>query len=256
MDKNYGFVQYKIFEPFKNLMAFTTTKQTLIDENPIFTGNSPEIFRNNRKQLAAQLGIKTNQLVFPRQTHSNCVAGISNIPGNELKDIDALVTNQPGICLCVQTADCVPILLFDPEKKVVALVHAGWRGTVNKIIEVAIQKMVSVYHSFPGNIFAAIGPSISPEIYEVGYEVVQAAKKSIPNVEKTLYKNSSGKFHFDLWEANRQVLIESGVLSKNIQDLGECSFQKNDKYFSARKEGIGTGRMVSGIMILKWSSPS
>ena len=251
MDKNNNFIQYKIFESFKNLQVFTTTKESLDEVNPRFTGDSIDIFEYNRKELAAKLGIQSNQLIFPRQMHTNCVAEILEIPSFEIEETDALITHQPGICLCIQTADCVPVLLFDPVKKVIAAVHAGWRGTVSKIVEVAVNKMVTEYHSSPKNILVAIGPSISPEIYEVGNEVVEAVRKSIPNSEVTLHKNSSGKFHFNLWEANRQILIETGVHSKNIEILGECSYQNSNKYFSARKEGIDTGRTVSGMMLLK-----
>jgi copper oxidase (laccase) domain-containing protein len=83
----------------------------------------------------------------------------------------------------------------------------------------------------------------------VGYEVVNAVQKTIPNSEKTLHRNNAGKYHFDLWEANRQILLESGVRSGNIEITGECSFAKSDKYFSARRDGIETGRMVTGIML-------
>jgi len=251
MHKKNELIYYKIFSGFENVVAFTSTKQTFDVVNPRFTGDSKDIFENDRILLADKLMIKPEQLIFPRQTHTNCVAEISDIPENEIKETDALVTSQTGICLCVQTADCVPILLFDPVNNVIAAVHAGWRGTVKKIAEVAIQKMVLKYNSSPENIVAAIGPSISPDIYEVGNEVVEEVKKSIPNAEMLLHKNSSGNFHVNLWEANRQVLLENGLKEKNIEILGECSFSESNKYFSARKEGIATGRMVSGIMILK-----
>jgi YfiH family protein len=251
MHKNQELIYYKVFSGFENVVAFTSTKQTLEPLNPRFTGDSKDIFENNRALLAEKLMIKPDQLVFPRQTHTNCVAEILDIPENEIKETDALVTNQTGICLCVQTADCVPILLFDPVNIVIAAVHAGWRGTVKKIVEITVQKMVQKYNSSPENIFAAIGPSISPEIYEVGNKVVEEVKKSIPNAGILLHKNSSGKFHFNLWEANRQILLGNGLAEKNIEILGECSFTESNKYFSARKEGIATGRMVSGIMILR-----
>lgn len=247
-DKN-GFVLYEIFAPFEEIIAFTTTRQTLSYKNVKFTGDSQDIFHLNRQVLSKKLGIKSNQLIFPRQTHTNCVAEIFGIPENEIQETDALVTSQPGICVCVQTADCVPVLLFDPNKKVVAAIHAGWRGTVNKIVEVAVQKMVENHGSSAKQILAAIGPSISPDIYEVGNEVKEAANKSIPNAEVAFHKNISGKFHFNLWEANRQILLENGLTYKNIEILGECSYSLPDKYFSARKESIKTGRMVSGIMI-------
>jgi YfiH family protein len=243
-------VYYPIFEPYKNLMAFSTTKKLFEHPAPRFTGDAPEIFQGNREQLARSLGIRTDQLVFPRQTHTRCVAELSKVPENEIKGTDALVTSQPGICLCVQTADCVPVLLFDPVKKAISAIHAGWRGTVKKIAEAAVHKMTSNYGTSPENILAVVGPSIGPGIYEVGNEVVEAALGNIPEVEKTLYKNSKGKFHFNLWEANRQVLLQCGLKNENIAIAGECSYTENEKYFSARRDGVDTGRMVSGIMLL------
>lgn len=250
MNRNQGLIYYKIFRGFENVLAFTSTKQTFETKNPRFTGDSTDIFEQNRILLAEKLMIKPDQLVFPRQTHTNCVVEVSEIPENEIKETDALVTSKTGICLCVQTADCVPILLFDPEKNVIAAVHAGWRGTVKKIAETAVQKMKNSYGILPENIIAAIGPSISPEIYEVGNEVVEEVKNAIPNAAISLNKNKSGKFHLNLWEANRQVLLQNGLQLKNIEILGECSYSETDKYFSARKEGIETGRMVSGIMLI------
>lgn len=243
------FIQYNIFKPNNNIIAFTTTIQTISSDNARYTGDIPDVYGSNRKQLAETLGVKINQLVFPRQTHTNCVVEVNKISSEEISETDALITDNTGICICIQTADCVPILLADPVKKVVAAVHAGWRGTVKKIVEGAINKMVNNKSCSPENILAAVGPSISPEIYEVGIEVVQDVRKHIPNPEKTLMLNGSGKYHLDLWEANRQVMLECGLKIENIEILGECSFQNSDKYYSARRDGINTGRMVSGIML-------
>ena len=250
MDKN-RIETYQLFNMIDKLLAFSTSRSTFSEkELPHFTGEPHEKVAQNRKQLASVLGIQPQQLVFPRQTHTNCVVDLERIPENEITETDALVTNQPGICLCVQTADCVPVLLFDPENRVVAAVHAGWRGTVKKIAEVAVLKMQQKYHSNPKNILAAIGPSIGPEVYEVGDEVVIEVQKNIPFHEKTLQKKPSGKFHFNLWEANRQLLLAAGLKGNNIEISEECTFQKEKKYYSARREGIQTGRIVSGIMLL------
>jgi YfiH family protein len=252
MHKSNGLIQYQVFKPYKSLLAFTTTKQVLVGKAVRFTGDSEDIFQENRSQLAQILGIEIQQLVFPRQTHTNCAVSLSELPKKELTETDALITNRPNICLCVQTADCVPILLFDPKEKVIAAIHAGWRGTVKKITTETVEKMIKNYGSKPENIRALIGPSIGPEIYEVGDEVVKEAQKHIPNVEKTLYQNNSKKFHFNLWEANRQLLLECGFQTRNIQISEECSFTLGEKYFSARREGVQTGRMVSGIMLKDW----
>lgn len=241
---NKSLIHYKIFQPFDELVAFTTTKQTLEVENVRFTDKTA-----NRAWLAKTLNIKTENLVFPKQTHSNCVVELSKPPKKAIEETDALITDKPGFCICVQTADCVPILLFDKVNKVTSAVHAGWRGTVGKIVEVTVSKMVKIYGSCPENILAAIGPSISPEIYEVGHKVVEAARLSIPNVDPTLIKNNSGKYHFNLWEANRLLLLACGLKDANIEVLRECSFLEKEKYYSARRDGIDTGRMVSGMML-------
>lgn len=249
MDNN-GLIQYSIFKSCKNLLAFSTTKQALNKDVPRFTGDTKEIFQENREQLANLLKLQTSQLVFPRQTHTNYVVSVSNFPKKEITETDALVTNQPGICLCVQTADCVPVLLFDPKEKAIAAVHAGWRGTVKKIVPAAIEKMKENFNSAPENILAMIGPSIGPDVYEVGNEVVEEVLKNIPYAERTLHKNHVNKFHFNLWEANRLLLLHAGILPENVEVTKECSFSNNQKYFSARRDGVLTGRTVSGIMLL------
>jgi len=246
MDKK--LVQYKIFKPFNCLYSFTTTKTTLDEPFPRFTGNTVNTAQI-KLQLAEKLGIPISQFVFPRQTHTNRVIEINSLPEKEIMNTDALITDKSGICICVQTADCVPVLFFDPVKKIISIAHAGWKGTVKNIAAGVIRMMTLKYRSEPGNILVAIGPSISKTVYEVGSEVTEMVRQSVPNPEVTLYKNARGKFHFDLWEANRQILITNGIQQKNIEISGECSFLLQEKYFSARRDGKETGRMVSGMFL-------
>lgn len=243
-------VTYQLFGSFPEVKAFTTCRLTIAGEaTPHFTGTPEWKSKYNRKKLADILNIKSQQLVFPLQTHTNCAMNLTEIPQEELKDTDALLTNQPDICLCVQTADCVPVLVYDPVTRAIAAIHAGWRGTVGFIVKEVIQKLKDHYLSSPKDLIAVIGPSIGVEEYEVGDEVVIAVQKKIPNAEKTISRFSSGKYHFNLWEANRQILLESGVLPENIHVSAQCTFTEKDMFFSARREGIKTGRMVSGIML-------
>lgn len=236
-------VRYKIFDEYPEIFAFTTTKQTL-GVNKVRYSDQPE----NKSKLAQYLQIKKENLIFPKQTHTNCVAEISETSLLPFEDTDALICTAPGICIAVQTADCVPVLLYDPKEKVIAAVHAGWRGTVKKILAVAIQKMQK-NGSEPKNIIAAIGPSISQKNYEVGPEVISEVKKHIPLAENTFQNNNNGKFLLDLWKANYQFLRQAGLPERNIQILGECSYANKGKYYSARREGDDTGRLVSGIMV-------
>lgn len=247
---NNSLVTYRIFDPYPELLAFTSTKQTItFAETPRFTGHKETV--NVRRRLAAILGVPEGHLIFPQQTHTSRVAKIDRTGIVDPEHTDALITNLPGICLCVQTADCVPILLYDPEKRAIAAVHAGWRGTVSGIARETVNKMICSYGSSPADLLAVMGPSIGPDVYEVGPAVVEAVRKNIPGAEGTIQQKRSGSFHFDLWEANRMVLLASGLNPEKVKWLGECTWSLSGKYYSARREGTGTGRMVSGIMLME-----
>jgi hypothetical protein len=189
-------------------------------------------------------------MVFPRQTHSTQIVSLNKLPESELRNTDALITNVQGICLCIQTADCVPLLLYDHENHAIAAIHAGWRGTVGKIASKTLQTMVNSFGTKPGSVRAAIGPSIGPNVYEVGDEVVENVLRNFGSESNILHKPLNSKFHFNLWEANLQLLISGGVPREHIYMLGECTFENRDKYFSARRDGVSSGRMATGIMLL------
>ena len=229
---------------------FTSTKQSISITCPRFTGDSPKIYSNARKKLGNVLGIDPHYLVFPRQTHSNNIEIIHQVPKEEIKNVDAMITNVPGICLCIQTADCVPILLFDPVKKVIAVVHAGWRGTVRKILFHTVKRMNKEFRCKPENIVVTIGPSISQRKYEIGKEVIYEIKKIMDNPDLVLiYRKKSEKAYLDLWEANRLQLLEGGLSNENIYVSSICTFTDSDHFFSARRQGIETGRIVTGIIL-------
>ena len=244
--------KFESFKKYKNIAHFVTTREGWMSGPvPRFTGDEETIYAGFHKELAHSCEWDAKRFVFPRQTHSDHVAVVSseNLL-NTIADTDALITNEPGLFVCVQTADCVPILLFDPQKKVVAAVHAGWRGTVSKIAARTIEKMVETFDCDPAHILAGIGPSIHIHAYEVGPEVVQAVKDSFTQTNFLLKPSlNEGKAYFDLWEANRQVLLESGIEEENIEVMGLCSFEHADLFYSARREGVATGRMVSGIRL-------
>ena len=247
----------KTFLKFNNLsrpdiLHFTSTRQGWgQDGKSRFTGDRPEMYLPFRQELALSLKVGLDHLVFPRQVHGQRVVVVNKpILQADIPETDALMTNQPGLCICVQTADCVPVLLFDPVQRVIAAIHAGWRGTVGKIVAETIHSMQRHFRSSPENILAGIGPSIHLHAYEVGEEVIDAVRGRFAN-HRALLKpaNDPHKAFFDLWEANRTVMTEAGVPGKNIELMGYCSFSHEPLFFSARREGAQTGRMVSGIML-------
>jgi YfiH family protein len=156
------------------------------------------------------------------------------------KKADAILTNNPEVTLFMRFADCVPILFFDPGKKVVGIAHAGWQGTVKRIVSATVDKMVSVYGSDPVNIWAGIGPSIGAHHYEIGREVVQSVRNVFGSQAESLLPSQNGSVHFDLWEANRLLLEQAGL--KKIEISGVCTACHLQDWYSHRWERGKTGR--------------
>jgi YfiH family protein len=215
-------------------------------------GDTPLNVQENRSRLALSLGITPTQLFFPAQTHSIHVKRVeSGTSADSLTDTDALISNSPGLCICVMSADCVPILMYDPVSKAVAAVHAGWRGTVGKILTSTVKAMQAAFGTHPRDIIAGIGPSICPEVYEVGEEVVQAALAAFGTKQGLITKeDGQGKGYFNLWEANRLQLLDLGVAADSIEVAGICTYRQSHQFFSARKSGNRAGRFAAGIMLV------
>lgn len=244
--------KFESFRNFKNITHFITTRQGWVSgSKPRFTGDNEAEYSAFRKELAISGEWNVGKFIFPRQTHSDHISIVS--PENHLSaipDTDALITNEPGLFLCVQTADCVPILLYDPQKNVVAAVHAGWRGTVSKIVRKTVEQMTATYHCNPTDVVAGIGPSIHMHAYEVGPEVAKAVIDGFSNAPALLKPSlNAGHACFDLWEANKTLLLEAGLREENIEVMGLCSYEHADLFYSARRDGADTGRMVSAIRL-------
>ena len=187
------------------------------------------------------LGLRLEDLALPRQVHSDNVCWIREAGRPEATD--AVITDKPGLCVCVKTADCIPILLYDTRKRIVAAVHAGWRGTVSRIVLKTIEQMKP---ECPSDLHAIIGPGISLKQFEVGDEVYEAFRAEGFPMERIARKFD--RWHIDLWEANRFLLEEQGV--EDIYIEGTCT-QTSEDFYSARRETINTGRNYNGIFILK-----
>ena len=226
-----------------------------------YCGDDPQHVAECREELCRYLSIDNSRLILPRQTHGSEVHCIDEaftaLTESEqqtlLHGIDAIVTSLHRVCIGVSTADCIPILLYDTKKEVVAAIHAVWRGTVARITDRCIGTMKERYGSTCSDIRAVIAPGISIEAFEVGNEVLEEFTKAgfLAEDIATLYPSAEGeKWHIDLWKANHLQLTQAGVPQENIQTAGICTYKECDKFFSARRLGINSGRIFNGIMIL------
>ncbi len=159
---------------------------------------------------------------------------------SEYRKAYILLTDNPHVTLFMRFADCTPVLLYDPHKRVVGIVHAGWLGTVRGAARVAIQAMQQRYGSQPKDLLAAIGPSIGPDHYEVGTDVIAKVKETFGNQAKTLLETHGKSVHFDLWKANQTLLEEAGV--RQIEVAGICTACHVQDWYSHRGEKGKTGR--------------
>ncbi len=215
------------------------------------TGDDPDRVYNNRLKLARFLQISVNAFFFPDQSHtSNIIEIKENTTTDDLSNADALVTKLQNRCLAVCTADCVPILLYDTKQKAIAAIHAGWKGTAQEIVSKTITYMKECFDSRPSDILACIGPSISWRNYEVGPEVTEQFISIFGDNSKIIRTNArSGVDNIDLCEANKHLLIESGVFEKHIETIDVCTYKNPGLFFSARRDGIKSGRFASYIML-------
>ncbi|PKP09969.1 MAG: peptidoglycan editing factor PgeF [Bacteroidetes bacterium HGW-Bacteroidetes-4] len=204
-----------------------------------------------REQLARERLVHDQHLVYAIQTHTANVAIITENNAHTIhQDVDGLITRKKGFCLCIETADCAPILLFDPVNKVIAALHAGWKGTVQEITTRAVGLMKEHFGTRPKDLFADVGPCISQKVYEVGPNVFEAFKELPINLDSVFSPAiAPGKYWCNIKEANRLLLLYNGLLASRITISAHCTYADSDKFFSARRDGFDTGRMISGIML-------
>jgi YfiH family protein len=195
------------------------------------------------RQLADGLDFKP---LFLKQVHSDVVHFIDEVPERRLRG-DAAVTRLPGLLLVIKTADCLPVVLVEEKKRVIAAVHCGWKGTSQRVLEKVVLGMKERYDADPAAILAAFGPCISEDCYEVGEDVRRAfAESDFPASLFRPITGRSGKYLFDLRSANRLQLLKLSVKAKNIFSIDICT-HCNPKYPSYRRDRDATGRMLSFI---------
>lgn len=224
----------------------------------LFSGDSRTDVAQNRALLCEALHIPSRNLVVPNEVHGNKVMALTEesllIPEEERDEYfrcDALVTDQPGICLGVTVADCVPVLLYEENGGVVAAAHAGWKGIVSNVLGETIREMRMRYGVTPDKIRAEILPSISSPCFEVGEEVVEKFGEVFPtcDMDRFVITGKYAKPHIDLRMAVRLQLLSCGIPEGHVWSSPDCTYS-DARYFSARRDGFRCGRMLAGILKL------
>ncbi len=244
------------------IRAFSTTRHGGVSKgkfgefniNP-YCGDDPLSVAANRQLLASELGVDNGHIVMPHQVHQTRCRVITpeflNLSEEEqresLEGVDAVMTQVKELCIGVSTADCIPLLFYDPVHVATAAVHAGWRGTVARIAEKALATMGHSFGTEPKDVKVVIGPGISLESFEVGDEVYEQFAEAGFCMDKIARRYA--KWHLDLPKANSITLQECGVRLENITLSGICTYCQVADFFSARRLGADSGRIYTAIMI-------
>jgi len=176
------------------------------------------------------------------------IAETPRSPNSPHLQADSIVTDRPGLTLMMRFADCVPIMFHDPVRQVVGIAHAGWMGTVRGTVRCTVEAMQKNFGSIPSDIQAAIGPSIGPDHYEVGMDVVIQVQKTFQNDASSLLSESTGIIKFNLWAANRLLLEQAGV--HQVEVAGLCTACATEDWYSHRAEKGRTGRFGAIIALV------
>lgn len=223
------------------VIAFFTTR-----ELPLKAGERKDLkekVEKNKKFVAKWLNIPINNLIIPIQTHSDNVE-VVDLKKSEYPDCDALMTNKKNIAIALNFADCVPIIFYEPVSKVIAVAHAGWRGTVAKIAVKTIQKMKTEFNCKAKNIIAAIGPAIDKCCFEVGEDVLEKLLSTIKEEERKFVFDEK---NVDLKSVNKFQILASGVTKIDLCE--DCTCCNSELFFSYRGENGHTARHSAIIML-------
>lgn len=267
LNKNKDLYYFTIpqFEKFNFVKHLFTTRVGLINSKEKYdfnldmglnNYNNRNNTINNFKKLSKIIDSSVDNMVLSQQVHETNIKivtkedkgkGLSR--KSDYNSIDGLITNCTDVPLVTYYADCVPLFFLDPNKRIIGLAHAGWRGTVKKIAAKMIETMKNKFLCNEQEILVAIGPSIGPCCYEVGKEVFEKFNSNFTISTNLMKPISKNKYMLNLWEANRLVLKEKGVLNRNIVVSNLCTSCNNDLLYSYRKENGNTGRMVAIIKL-------
>ena len=220
-------------------------------------GDNPEDVHENYRRLTQTMHGKPEDVVTTDQTHTtnvrkvgraDCGKGITVL--RDYTDVDGLITDEPGVILATFYADCVPLYFVDPIHKAIGLSHSGWRGTVGRMGQKTLEAMTEAYGSNPADVYAAIGPSICQDCYEISQDVAEHFYGEFPNHgDEILIDKGNGKYQLDLWKTNEIVLTEAGILPEHLAVTNICTCCNHKLLFSHRASMGKRGNLGAFLMI-------
>jgi len=247
----------------KGLLAAVSTRHGGVSQPPFDSLNlglhvpdRPEHVLENRRRLCAALGVPRYSLVIPQQVHGAHVAqvgmgdatrGAFNLD-SAIPETDGLITDEPELTLMAFSSDCPLILLYDPARPAIGLLHAGWRGTMQRIAARGVEKMKQSFSTRADELIACIAPSVGPCCYEVKADLIEAASQAGLPVERLVQRRGEATF-FDLWRANEEQLIDAGMSRSRISGPSICTACRPDLFFSLRRASGQTGRFAAVLVL-------
>lgn len=221
-------------------------------------GDDRAAVEENFRRMGEALGVRCEDMVLSQQTHTTNIRIVTDedrgkgiTSERDYTDIDGLITNVPGICLVTTYADCVPLYFLDPVKKVIALSHSGWRGTVGKIGKKTVELMHDNFGSDPADILAAVGPSVCQDCYEVSADVIDRFKEVFDRSawDELFYEKPDGKYQLDLWKANEKIFLEAGIRKDHIAVTNVCTHCNSGILYSHRAMGDKRGNLCAFLAL-------
>lgn len=239
-------------------------------------GDEPEDVRENYRRMASALQVDLQKMVLTWQTHTTNVRLVTRedfgkgiLKERDYRDVDGLITNIPGVTLVTFFADCVPLYFLDPKRKAIGLSHSGWRGTVNRMGAETLKAMNEAFGTIPEDVIACIGPSICQDCYEVSEDVIEIIRTQTKFTLKEesdgwhtafggnlFYKKENGRYQLNLWEANRQVLLDAGVLPEHIFVTDICTHCNPELLFSHRRTAEKRGNLCAFLSLRESRPPA
>ena len=221
-------------------------------------GDDRAAVAENFRRMGEALSVHCEDMVLSQQTHTTNIRIVTDedrgkgiTRERDYTDIDGLITNVPGICLVTTYADCVPLYFLDPVKKVIALSHSGWRGTVGKIGKKTVELMHDNFGSDPADILAAVGPSVCQDCYEVSADVIDRFKEVFDRSvwDELFYGKPDGKYQLDLWKANEKIFLEAGIRKEHIAVTNVCTHCNSGILYSHRAMGDKRGNLCAFLAL-------